>query len=326
MPGLERALRGEPMSRHTTARCGGPADWFVEAASASELRDMVLLARHLHMPYFVLGRGSNVLFSDKGFRGLVILNKARQINFQASNLKAQTDGKSLGDDRTSHSNEPAQGSAPRVKAESGAILPTLARECIERGLAGLEWAIGVPGTVGGAVVGNAGAHGSDMAHSLVSATILDADGQVQEWPNQALQFGYRTSALKSRHRDPRCEIAQPAVLAVELELMPGDRQALEARANEYAEKRKRSQPPGASLGSMFKNPPGDHAGRLIEAAGLKGARAGNAEISQVHANFFVNAGGTRAQDIYSLICTAREQVQARLGIELELEIELVGEW
>ena len=326
MSGLERAVRGEPMSRHTTARSGGPADWFIETTSASELRDMVLLARQQQMPYFVLGGGSNVLVSNKGVRGLVILNKARQINFQISDLKSQTGIEPLGGELASHPSRPAKASTPRVKAESGVILPTLARECIERGLAGLEWAIGVPGTVGGAVAGNAGAHGSDIAHNLVSATVLDADGCVREWSNQELQFGYRTSALKSKHRDPKSEIKNPVVLAAEFELEPGDHQALETRANEYVEKRKHSQPPGASLGSMFKNPPGDYAGRLIEAAGLKGARAGNAEISQVHANFFVNAGGASAQDVYSLICMARDKVKTQFGIELELEIELAGEW
>ncbi len=284
------------MSRHTTARIGGPADWFVEATSADELRDLVLAARREHMPYFVVGGGSNILVSDRGVRGLVILNKARRIKFQISNLKSQ-----------------------RVEAESGVILPTLARECIERGLAGLEWAIGVPGTVGGAVVGNAGAHGSDMARNLVSATILDTDGNVRGWARQELQFGYRSSILKSKLRNP-------VVLAAEFELTLSTRQELESRAAEFTEKRKRTQPPGASMGSMFKNPPGDHAGRLIEAAGLKGARVGQAEISPVHANFFVNVGRASAQDVYALIGMARDKVKAEFGVELELEIELVGEW
>ena len=300
-------MRGELMSRHTTARVGGLADLFIEVISADDLRDIVLLARQQHVPHLILGGGSNILVSDMGIRGLVVLNKARQIKFQTLNVKCQ----------------------------SGVILPTLVRECIERGLGGLEWAIGVPGTVGGAVVGNAGAHGSDMAHSLASATVLDAEGNVKDWSAQELGFGYRSSRLKSRHslalarrvrEISNRQISNPVVLEAEFELRQSTREECEARAAEFTDKRKRTQPPGASLGSMFKNPPGDYAGRLIEAAELKGTRVGNAEISPVHANFFVNLGGANAKDIYSLICLAREQVRQKFGVTLDLEIELVGEW
>jgi UDP-N-acetylmuramate dehydrogenase len=310
-------VHGEPMSRHTTFRVGGPADGFIEATSAGDLRDIVLAARRQQVRYFVLGSGSNILVSDAGIRGLVILNKAREIKFQTSSFKSQTRVELSG-------GEPAEASTPQVQAESGALLPTLARECIERGWAGLEWAIGVPGTVGGAVVGNAGAHGSDVAHSLISATILDSGGNVRDWSNQELQFGYRRSILKSQITNLKSQ--KPVVLAATFELEPSPRAELEIKAAEYTEKRKRTQPPGATIGSMFKNPPGDYAGRLIEAAGLKGARAGSAEISNVHANFFVNLGGASAADIHSLISLAREKVQAMFGIELELEIQLVGEW
>ena len=314
----ERTVRDEPMSRHTTSRIGGPADGFIEATSADELRETVLLARQHRIAYFVLGGGSNILVSDTGIRGMVILNKARRTKFQPPK---RTGGKL--------SNSKSQ----RVWTESGVILPTLARECIERGWAGLEWAIGVPGTVGGAVVGNAGAHGGDMAQSLVSATVLDSDGNVRDWSNQELQFGYRrsilkypTPALRAGASVPNTQYPKPVVLAAELELRQSTREELEAKAVEFTERRKRTQPPGASMGSMFKNPPGDYAGRLIEAAGLRGARIGNAEISQLHANFFVNTGGASAQDVYSLICMARDRVKAQFGIELELEIELAGEW
>ena len=289
-------MRGELMSRHTTARAGGLADLFIEAISADDLRDIVLLARQQHVPHLILGGGSNILVSDMGIRGLVVLNKARQIKFQTLNVKCQ----------------------------SGVILPTLVRECIERGLGGLEWAIGVPGTVGGAVVGNAGAHGSDMAHSLASVTVLDAEGNVKDRSAQELGFGYRSSRLKSQISNR--QISNPVVLEAEFALQPSTREECEARAAEFTDKRKRTQPPGASLGSMFKNPPGDYAGRLIEAAELKGTRVGNAEISLVHANFFVNLGGANAKDIYSLICLAREQVRQKFGVTLDLEIELVGEW
>jgi UDP-N-acetylmuramate dehydrogenase len=295
------------MSRHTTFRIGGPADGFIEATSADDLRDIVLVARRDQVPHFILGGGSNILVSDAGIHGLVILNRAREIKF-----------------RTFY-----------VNCESGVVLPTLARECIERGLAGLEWAIGVPGTVGGAVVGNAGAHGSDVAQSLVSATLLDTEGNVRAWPAQDFRFRYRSSVLKAQAPALRAgtsvsgfrsQIAQPVVLAAEFELELSTREECEARAAEFTEKRRRTQPPGATLGSMFKNPPGDYAGRLIEAAGLKGTRAGNAEISNLHANFVVNLGGASAIDVYSLINLARGKVKAMFGVELELEIQLVGEW
>src|SRR5512143_856402 len=162
------------MSRHTTSRVGGPADWFVEARSAADLCEVVLAARKMRAPHWVLGGGSNILVADAGIRGLVILNKAKQIQFRDM-----------------------PGSS--VWAESGVVLPTLARECTERGLANLEWAIGVPGTVGGAVAGNAGAHGADIAQSLLSATILDDEDSVREWSARELEFGYRTSKLKA-HR------------------------------------------------------------------------------------------------------------------------------
>ena len=327
-----RVVRSEPMSRHTTFRIGGPADWFIEATSADDLHDIVLLARRNQVRYFILGGGSNLLVSDAGVRGLVILNKARQFKFQMSSLNSQTGGEPVGSDL-------AQASTPQVQVESGVILPTLARECIERGLTGLEWSIGVPGTLGGAVVGNAGAHGSDIARSLIWATILDADGSVRDWAPAELQFGYRSSVLKSQTPGLRVthgqgasvanrqsQTARPIVLAAALELKPSTREECEARAAEFTEKRKRTQPPGATIGSMFKNPPGGYAGQLIEAAGLKGARAGNAEISNVHANFFVNLGGASAADMNSLISLARERVKTMCGVELELEIQLVGEW
>ena len=298
-----QAAHDEPMSRHTTFRIGGPADLVVEASSADDLRDIVLLARGLKVPYLVLGAGSNILVSDAGIRGLVILNKAKNARFLISDAKSQM-----------------------VEAESGAILPTLARECIQRGLAGLEWAIGVPGTVGGAVVGNAGAHGGDIAHLLAAATILDPYGNVRDWSAQELEFAYRSSVLKSQIRNSPSAIHKPVVLAAEFELKQSSREDLQARASEFTERRKRTQPPGASVGSMFKNPPGDYAGRLIEAAGLKGSHVGGAEISTVHANFFVNVGGASAGDVYSLICLARERVAAQFGVTLALEIELVGGW
>jgi len=317
----ERVTRDELLSRHTTARIGGPADLYIEALTSEELCDLVRLSRQHGVPYLVLGGGSNVLVGDAGVRGLVIANKARNFKFNIPDSKLQSE---IWPD--------SQGRPGNVKseiyvwAESGVILPTLARQCIERGCANLEWAVGVPGTVGGAVIGNAGAHGGDVARDLLSATILDADGDVQDWTNAELEFGYRTSRFKISDFRSKIVNFKPVVLAAIFGLRQSSRQELEARAAEYTEQRKRSQPPGATMGSTFKNPPGDYAGRLIEAAGLKGHCIGKAQISPIHANFFINLGGASAAGIKALIDLAREQVLAQFGIDLELEIELVGEW
>jgi UDP-N-acetylmuramate dehydrogenase len=307
----------EPLSRYTTSRLGGPADVLIEVTSAAELKAIVIAARQIEVPILILGGGANVLVSDAGVRGLTIINKAKRIEFRADNV---------------------------VWCEAGTVLPTLARECIAHGLSGLEWAMGVPGTVGGAVVGNAGAHGRDTAADLVSATILNAANEVVEWSNADLQFAYRSSRIKrdagGKRQDAgsgmqdaansnhalRTRSAQYVVLAATFQLTSGDPVELEKRAAEYNDYRRRTQPPGASLGSMFKNPTGTAAGRLIDDCGLKGTRIGGAEISTVHANFFVNHGGATATDVKALIDLTRATVRDRFGIELELEIELIGEW
>ena len=283
--------RNEPLARHTSARIGGPADLLVEVRSAGELARVVRLARSHGVPWCILGGGSNVLVADAGVRGLVILNRARQVHF------------------------PAEG---WVRAESGASLSPLARQCIARGWAGLEWAVNVPGTVGGAVVGNAGAFGGDVAGVLHSVALLESDGRIRQWPAAALEYGYRTSRLKGD--------GDRVVLVATFRLQPADRSALEAFAEQVSRRRKASQPPGASMGSIFKNPPGDYAGRLIEAAGLKGMQVGEAQISPHHANFFINRGAARAADVKALIDLARQRVEEQFGVRLELEIELVGAW
>jgi UDP-N-acetylmuramate dehydrogenase len=290
----DRLREGEALSRHTSARIGGPADFFVPVDSTDALAEAVRFALRQEMAWFVLGAGSNVLVSDRGLRGLVVKNRTNGITFAES------------------------GETILVRAESGVGLPTLARQCILRGAAGLEWAATVPGTVGGAVVGNAGAHGSDTAASLRLATILQGNGQTRNWTPADLKMEYRRSALKKQERG--------VVLAAEFLLKRGDPAELQARLEGFSAHRKRTQPPGASLGSMFKNPKGDFAGRLIEAAGLKGLRVGKAEISPIHANFFVNLGGASANDVYTLISTAQTRVREKFGVELELEIELVGDW
>jgi UDP-N-acetylmuramate dehydrogenase len=250
----------------------------------------------------ILGGGSNLLVSDAGVRGVVLLNRARQVEFQEGS-------------------EP-----PTVWAESGANFGLIARQAASRGLAGLEWAAGIPGTLGGAVVGNAGAHGGDMAGNLVVADILQRNPNAQDgmpirqdWPIDRLEFAYRTSLLKRQS-------AQAVVLAATMRLERSTPEIVQARIEEFVSYRRQTQPPGASMGSMFKNPPGDYAGRLIEAAGLKGARVGDAQISTLHANFFINNGQATAADIHTLIEMARQRVAEKFGVNMELEIELVGEW
>jgi UDP-N-acetylmuramate dehydrogenase len=260
--------------------------------SAEALGRAVALAQEQGLPCRVLGGGSNVLISDAGLRGLVLINRARAIRF--------------GPDR--------------VWVESGASFSTLARRCVSRGLVGLEWAAGIPGTVGGAIVGNAGAWGGDVASVLVEARVLGADGEVCTWPAHRFDFCYRGSVLKGRSGP------QAVVLDAEFALVPGDRQALESRVSEIKARRKASQPSGATCGSVFKNPAGDYAGRLVEAAGLKGARRGGAIISDIHANFVVNEGHATADDVKALIDLAHRAVEEQFGIALELEIELLGEW
>ena len=297
--GYLRGLFGEQVQEqvllapYTSARIGGPADALVTAHSADELAQVAQTCWEHALPFTLLGGGSNLLVSDKGVRGIVILNRAKAVDFHA-------------------------GAQPAVRAESGVVFSNLAHRAAARGLSGLEWAIAIPGTVGGAVYGNAGAFGGDTAHSLLRAEILDENGRAWQ-PVEKLEYSYRASALK---RSP----AKAVVLAAEFGLANGNAEEIQAAAAQFTERRKATQPPGASMGSMFKNPPGDFAGRLIEAAGLKGARIGNAEISTVHGNFFINDGETKAADIKKLIDLAQNTVEAKFGVRLELEVELVGEW
>lgn len=288
-------LSDQPVARYTALRIGGPADLLVVAESLDALRQAAMLAQDHGVAYRVLGGGSNVLVSDIGVPGLVIVNQAREVSFTS-------DG---------------------VKAESGASFSTVARLCVAKNLAGLEWAAGIPGSVGGAIVGNAGAWGGDIASTLLRATVLEQDGLVCDWPADRLGFGYRTSVLKQGTTAGAHDVL---ILEAEFALQPAEPEALQARVDQIVAQRKASQPGGATCGSVFKNPPGDYAGRLIEEAGLKGMRKGQAEISPVHANFVVNHGNSSAADVKSLIDLAHQSVLTQFGVALELEIELVGEW
>jgi len=281
------------LAPYTSARIGGPADYLITVRDAGELASVVLACWENRQQYLLLGAGSNLLVSDKGFHGLVILNKAKATQFRP-------------------------GSSPSVWAESGVLFSNLAHRCAAQGFSGLEWAATIPGTIGGAIYGNAGAFGGDTAHNLLQAEVLTQTGR-ELWPAEKLEYAYRSSLLK------RGKLLG-LVLSGEFRLENGDPALIQTTINQLTARRKESQPPGASMGSMFKNPPADFAGRLIEAAGLKGARIGNAEISTLHANFFINDGETRASDVKALIDLAKQTVKEKFDVNLELEVELVGEW
>jgi UDP-N-acetylmuramate dehydrogenase len=282
-----------PLAPYTSARIGGPADALITVTSADGLAETVSSLWELDIPYVLLGGGSNVLVSDKGVRKVVVLNRAKDVHFE-------------------------KGSRPRVRAEAGVVIANLARRAASHGLAGLEWAAAVPGTVGGAVYGNAGAFGGDIAGNLIHAELLTGNGR-ESWTVEKMEYGYRTSVLKH-------QTLKIVVLSAELRLEYSTKEAVSVKISEFSGRRKATQPPGASMGSMFKNPPGDFAGRLVEAAGLKGTRIGTAEISPVHANFFINHGQTKAEDVRALVNLAQKTVAEKFGVNLELEIELIGEW
>lgn len=288
-------LEEVPLARYTSARIGGPADFLVIASSAEQLANIARILWDLGAPFRLLGGGSNILVADSGFRGVVVINQARAARFW----------------------EVVQG--PRLEAESGTTLSSLTRRAVERGWAGLEWAINIPGTLGGALVGNAGAYGGDIAGNLEVAEILQQNGCVEQWFVDRMEYAYRDSWFK---RNP----GQAVVLKATLRLDLSTPEETKVKMGSYMAQRKRTQPSGASMGSIFKNPQGEYAGRLIEAVGLKGAQQGAAQISPLHGNYFMNLGGASAADIWALIQIAREHVAAQFGIELDLEIEFFGDW
>ena len=281
------------LAPHTSARIGGPADILITADSVDDLARIIKLLHKQDLDYVMLGGGSNVLVSDKGVRGVVVLNRAKAVRFH-------------------------NGDQPSVTVESGVIFSNLANRCASKGLAGLEWAATVPGTIGGAVYGNAGAFGGDVAGNLMWAELITDNGR-EKFTVEQMGFGYRTSVLKRNEIDA-------IVLSAEFSLKNSTKEEVTVKIEQFSAHRRTTQPPGASMGSMFKNPAGDYAGRLIEAAGLKGTRIGNAEISPLHGNFFVNHANTKAEDIRALIQLTQKTVKEKLGVELELEVELIGEW
>ncbi|HEY8425208.1 MAG TPA: UDP-N-acetylmuramate dehydrogenase [Limnochordales bacterium] len=284
-------LVDEPMSAHTAFRIGGPADVLVIPEDRDDLR-WVLEACATHgIPFLVIGRGSNLLVSDDGIEGVVI-----KISRGLSRIRWE--GTSL-------------------EAEAGASLPAVAWQAATRGLSGLEFGVMIPGSVGGAVVMNAGAHQHAIGAVVRQVECLAVTGEVVTLEREALGFDYRTSVLQTR--------PDLVVVGARLELEPRPSEAIMAQMQAYLEARRRTQPlgePGA--GSIFRNPPGDYAGRLIEQAGLKGWRRGDVEISPIHANFIVNKGHARCSDVLEAIRMVRRTVQERFGVLLQPEVKVIG--
>lgn len=310
---------GVSLAPYTTMKVGGAAEHFAVVQTVEQLIRLVRWARAMELPYFVLGGGSNVLISDAGIRGLVIYNRCRQMRIDEAPCCVFPL-----DDR------------PFVFAESGCSMAGLARRTIGEALTGLEWAVSLPGTVGGAVVNNAGAYGGEVKDNLYDAMILGADDDIEEVPAEQLGYAYRSSVLKRAATilpDGRVNALHAGfgavVLSVNFRLARGDSKMLKAQADHNLQHRRRSQPVEPSLGSTFVNPPGDYAGRLIEAAGLKGATVGGVQVSRQHANFLINPGGVgaaSAADALALINYVQQVVEEHSGVRLTPEVQFVGDW
>jgi UDP-N-acetylmuramate dehydrogenase len=285
----------EPLARHTTFGIGGPADAYFVASSPETLGRAVALCHRYQTPFFILGSGSNILVGDGGIRGVTIENRATQME----GPEPEDDG-------------------GIVQAGSGASLASLARGLARQGWAGLEWAAGIPGTVGGAVVYNAGAYGGCLADVLISVRIANSHGE-KPVPAADLGLTYRGSAFT------RGLLEGKAVLSASFRVLRSEASQLTQRVSELDRRRLAAQPRGRNAGSIFKNTPEHPAWWLIDQVGLRGHRIGDAAISPKHTNFFINAGHARAADVKALIDLARERVMARFGLELELEVALVGE-
>ncbi len=290
---LKGAREEEPLSRYTSFRIGGPARLLFRAEGTEEMEKAISLAREEGVPWIILGGGTNVLVADEGFPGLVVVNACGGIELEE------------------------KGEEATLRAGSGVRLARIARLTAEKGWKGLEWAEGIPGTIGGAIVGNAGAFGGCMADVLESVEILREDGERVRLEPGELAFSYRDSAFKSRLRGS-------VILAAEFNLVRGDAAELRKKVFRYRRERKAKQPREPSAGSVFKNPPGQYAARLIEEVGLKGCRIGDACFSPVHANFIVNLGQARASDVLRLMELAVERVYREFGLKLEPELEFIG--
>jgi UDP-N-acetylmuramate dehydrogenase len=294
MAGVKVKL-AEPLARYTSMKIGGPADYFVEVTDDAALAGVLRVCAHHGIAFYLLGNGSNVLISDRGVRGAVIRLAGAFKNI----VWRDTEG----------------GAAVRVGAAYA--VTQLVREAARKGYTGLEFAEGIPGTVGGALYMNAGAYGSEFEKVVAMVEGMTRAGEALRLTREQMTFSYRDSHLPTGM----------VVTRVELGLQKGEAQRVGSKVRELTSKRKVSQPSGfPNSGSMFRNPPGDFAGRLIEAAGLKGRRVGGCQISERHANFFVNLGGAKAAEVRELMELARAEVARRFGVELAAEVKFLGEW
>jgi UDP-N-acetylmuramate dehydrogenase len=283
------ARRDEPIGPRTTYRVGGRAALFVELTSEEDLKAVATAVAETAVPVLVVGKGSNLLVTDAGFPGLALVLGE---GFAAVEVDGTT-----------------------VRAGGAASLPVVARQTVRAGLTGFEWAVGVPGSIGGAVRMNAGGHGSEMAQVLRSVRLVDLrTGEDTQVPVADLDLAYRHSAVAPHQ----------LVVAADLALAPGDRSRGEGELSDIVQWRRAHQPGGQNAGSVFANPPGDSAGRLIDTAGAKGLRLGTAEVSTKHANFFQADAGGSADDVYALMVEVRQRVEDASGVRLRAETRLVG--
>ena len=290
--GSDNVKQQEPMSRHTTFRIGGPADFYLCPHSTNEVQEIVEICKEEKLPYFVLGNGSNLLVSDKGYRGVVIqLWK----NFSDITVKDCC-----------------------IQAKAGALLSKVAAEALEAGLTGMEFASGIPGTIGGAAFMNAGAYGGEMKDIIKSVKVLDTQGEVRVLPKEELKMGYRTSIVKEKGY---------TVLSVELELTRGNQEEIRNTMEDLKERRTSKQPlEMPSAGRTFKRPEGYFAGKLIMDSGLRGFSVGGAQVSEKHCGFVVNKGGATAMDVLNLIREVQRRVKEQFGVDLETEVRFLGEF
>ncbi|MBQ5599705.1 MAG: UDP-N-acetylmuramate dehydrogenase [Lachnospiraceae bacterium] len=281
----------EPMMKHTSFRAGGEAKWFAVPETAEELKAVLAACRKADTPWYVIGNGSNLLVSDKGFPGVIIsTDKFDRLEVNGT----------------------------EITVGAGVMLSKLANTAYKAGLTGLEFAAGIPGTVGGACVMNAGAYGSEMINVLKSVTVLTPEGTVETLPAEKLELGYRTSVIPKKGY---------LVLEAVMSLTEGNMEESKALMDDLAFRRKDKQPlEFPSAGSTFKRPAGHFAGKLIEDCGLKGFTVGGAQVSEKHAGFVINKGGATASDIYNLCKEVEKRVKAEFGVSLEMEVKLLGEF
>lgn len=288
----EDILTEEPMSRHTTFRIGGEAACFIRISSEEQLRKLIPYFENVGVEYFVLGKGSNLLVGDKGYPGVIL-----QISDACQQIEAEGN---------------------RLQVQAGAALSKVALFAMERGLEGLEFAAGIPGTVGGGVVMNAGAYGGEMKQVVESVRVLSSEGEILTLDNDTMEFGYRTSIIRNRNF---------TVLSVTFRLREGNREEIRARIEDFQKRRMEKQPLNyPSAGSTFKRPEGYFAGKLIMDAGLRGFQIGDARVSDKHCGFVVNVGKATARDVTDVIEEVQERVRERFGVSLEREVIYLGEF